>query len=48
MGNEQNRFFQEIVEEIKYELGITIFEDNRYFYIDKKWYENFCMYVNKE
>ena len=48
MGNEQNRFFQEIVEEIKYELGITIFKDNRYFYIDKKWYENFCMYINKE
>ena len=48
MGNTQNKLFNEIVEEIKDELETQDLQNQKFYYIDKIWYENFCKYINKE
>ena len=48
IGNAQNKLFDQIVKEIKYELGIQNLQNEAFYYIDKIWFENFCKYINKE
>lgn len=48
MGNQESKIYEITVKHILYENGYIKPNTDKYYYIEKSWYDQFCEYVEKK